>query len=180
MAMDIAVILFEIDNNIVMTLTKHTDSGQLAAPELLAYLLVICWFVSAAGPTQVLTLLRYSTHQVSTTMQLVGRSTAQSSIYHDIQRHARQQHRRTVLCAAEQALVYSLSSAEQHDKPGHPETASRINAISHGLTKHGLHQHPKVTATTACACRFGRHLRYSAVYRLPVCHSLLFLNARCR
>jgi hypothetical protein len=41
--------------------------------------------------------------------------------------------------AAARRLVYSVSHAEQHDKPGHPEAAARIAAIEQTLA----HQHFK-------------------------------------
>jgi acetoin utilization deacetylase AcuC-like enzyme len=37
--------------------------------------------------------------------------------------------------AAAHGLVYSVSHAEQHDKPGHPEAAARIAAIEQALAQ---------------------------------------------
>lgn len=44
--------------------------------------------------------------------------------------------RYTARTAAAHRLVYSVSHAEQHDKPGHPEAATRITAIEQALAQH--------------------------------------------
>jgi acetoin utilization deacetylase AcuC-like enzyme len=44
----------------------------------------------------------------------------------------------TARAAAAHNLVYSVSHAEQHDKPGHPEAAARITAIKQALARSGF------------------------------------------
>jgi acetoin utilization deacetylase AcuC-like enzyme len=57
--------------------------------------------------------------------------------YAAARRHTRHKLASKARTAASHRLVYSVSHAEQHDKPGHPEAAARITAIEQALS----HQH---------------------------------------
>eukprot|EP00879_Flechtneria_rotunda_P026604 GHRR01028378.1.p1 GENE.GHRR01028378.1~~GHRR01028378.1.p1 ORF type:complete len:278 (+),score=87.34 GHRR01028378.1:354-1187(+) len=50
-----------------------------------------------------------------------------------------------------QRLVYAVSKAQQHDKVGHPEAASRVDAIEQALLRFGLNQHEQVVQLLVAA-----------------------------
>jgi acetoin utilization deacetylase AcuC-like enzyme len=51
--------------------------------------------------------------------------------------------------AAAHRLVYSVSHAEQHDKPGHPEAAARIAAIKQALIHQDFNKQLQMVSGTA-------------------------------